>query len=41
MRLKKRQEYLEDFLLDGEDIKRLKKATEALKKRGCYLPRGN
>ena len=32
MRLKKRQEYLEDFLLDGEDIKRLKKATEALKK---------
>ena len=33
MRLKKRQEYLEDSLLDGEDIKRLKKATEALKKR--------
>ena len=32
MRLKKRQEYLEDSLLDGEDIKRLKKATEALKK---------
>jgi len=32
MRIKKRQEYLEDFLLDGEDIKRLKKATEALKK---------
>ena len=41
MRLKKRQEYLEDSLLDGEDIKRLKKATEALKKGGCYLPRGN
>jgi len=32
MRLKKRQEYLEDSLLDGEDIKRLKKASEALKK---------
>ena len=32
MRIKKRQEYLEDSLLDGEDIKRLKKATEALKK---------
>ena len=32
MRLKKKQEYLEDSLLDGEDIKRLKKATEALKK---------
>ena len=32
MRLKKRQEYLEDSLLDGEDIKRLKKLDKALKK---------
>jgi len=36
MRLKKRQEYL-DSLLDREDVKRLKKATEALEK-GEVIP---
>jgi len=36
MRLKKRQEYL-DSLLDREDVKRLKKATEALEK-GDVIP---